>query len=97
MGDENDQNREQEVRERIATLIRANDHVRKKEISREELHTLQAATGRLDQLLSQAAEAEKENLRTAATRLDQILKDLARGKDVAKSLKRRDGREEEVT
>ena len=94
MGDENDQNREQEVRERIASLIQANAPARSKEISREELQALHAASGRLDQLLSQAAEAEKENLKTAATRLDQMLKDLARGKDVAKTVKRRDNQNE---
>jgi K+-transporting ATPase c subunit len=94
MTDENEQNREQELRERIASLIRANNHAGKKKLSREEAQALQTAASRLDHLLAQSAHAEQQILRIAATRLDELLKNLTRGKDVAKILKRRDDRDE---
>ncbi|HST10517.1 MAG TPA: hypothetical protein VLL05_09065 [Terriglobales bacterium] len=79
--EKNDQDRT--VGERIAEVIRAHDSSGRTSISSEELQNLKAAAGRLEQLLADAADAEKEDLKKAASRLDQLLKDLGKGKDVA--------------
>lgn len=87
MSSENDQDRERDVRERIAGVLRENEIATKKKIPEAELQTLKAAAGRLDQLLANAADAEAAALKTAAERLDQMLKDLGSGKDLARRLK----------
>jgi hypothetical protein len=89
MGDENPQDREREVRDRIAGFIQANEQARNKQVTGEELQTLKAAAGRLDQLLRDASDANLQVLKTAATRLDRLLADIAAGKDVVADLKRR--------
>jgi cell division protein ZapA (FtsZ GTPase activity inhibitor) len=77
------QDQDRTVGERIAEVIRAHESTGKINTNREELDKLKAAAGRLEQLLAEAADAEKEDLKKAATRLDQLLKDLEKGKDVA--------------
>jgi hypothetical protein len=89
MRDENPQDREREVRDRIAGFIQANEQARSKQVSGEELQTLKAAAGRLDQLLRDADEANLQVLKTAAARLDRLLAGIAEGKDVVAGLKRR--------
>ena len=89
MSSENDQDRQRDVRQHIAEVLRTYENAAKKKLPAAELQTLKAAAGRLDQLLAIAADAEVEGLKTAADRLDQMLKDLGKGKDVAHRLKLR--------
>jgi hypothetical protein len=88
MGDENKQDREREVRERIAGFMQANEQARKKQVAGEELQTLKAAAGRLDQLLKDTANADLQALRAAGERLDRLLADIAAGKDLVSDLTR---------
>ncbi len=78
-----------DVRDRIASLIRANEQARKKPLTREELEKLKTAAGRLDEMLKAATDADQQALRNAASRLDSLLKDIRVGKDVSHNLKRR--------
>ena len=81
---------QREIRERIASLIRANEKgAKKKEISGEELQRLKAAANRLDRMLKASAEAETEALKKAAGRLDQLLEEIRAGKDITERIKRR--------
>jgi hypothetical protein len=77
------------VGDRIAEVIHANEHAPKKNLTAAELQKLKAAAGRLDRLLSDAANAESEELKTAVSRLDQLLKNINAGKDVAPALRLR--------
>lgn len=77
------------VGDRIAEVIRDNEHAPKKTLTVDELRKLKAAAGRLDQLLSDAANAQTEELKTAVSKLDQLLKNLSAGKDVAPALRLR--------
>jgi hypothetical protein len=81
--------REQGVRERIASLIRATEQARKKQITGEELQRLKTAASRLDELLNAGADADRQALKSAAARLDQLLSEIGTGKDVSSDLKRR--------
>lgn len=89
MSNENKEGREREVRDRIVSLIRANEQIHKKQIAREELQALKIAAGRLDQMLREAEDEDLQSLRTAAARLDQLLADIGSGKDVTTEIKRR--------
>jgi hypothetical protein len=89
VNNENEQGRERDLRERIVTLIRANQQARQKPLTNEELLQLNAAATRLDKMLKAAADEDRQVLKSAAVRLDQLLKDIAAGKDVANHLKRR--------
>ena len=96
----NDQNedRQRVIRDRIASLIRANEQgAKKRQISGEELQKLKAAANRLDGMLKASAEADTEALKKAAGRLDQMLEEIRAGKDITDGIKRRrerrDGRE----
>ena len=89
MNNENEKGREDDLRQRVVSLIRANEQAWKKPITDEEAQKLKAAAGRLDQMLKAAAEADGQVLRSAAARLDQLLENIATGKDVAYGLKRR--------
>ncbi|HKN35413.1 MAG TPA: hypothetical protein VJX16_19395 [Terriglobales bacterium] len=84
MGDEN-QSRDRDFRERIASFIQADQPLRHKQLSEEERQTLKAASSRLDQLLARIAEEERARstefkqeevraLSDAAGRLDRLLK-----------------------
>lgn len=86
---ENEKGGEDELRERIASLLRANDQALKKQITDEEVRTLKAAAGRLDRMLKAAVEADGQALKSAAARLDQLLEHMVSGKDVSRGLKRR--------
>ena len=81
--------REHDVRERIASLIRATEQARKKQITSEELQSLKTAASRLDELLNAGADADRQALKGAAARLDQLLSEIGTGKDVSSDLKRR--------
>src|SRR5437879_167584 len=99
MGNDDNQDREREVRGRIADFFQADEEAQRKGATKEELQRLHSAVGRLDQLLTEAAadertqrnratEEEVQELRDAATRLDQLLADIS-GKDGALGLKLR--------
>jgi predicted negative regulator of RcsB-dependent stress response len=89
MSDNDEQDRERNLKERILHVMRANEGAPKKQLSAEEKQKLKTAAGRLDQLLKAAAESDVQNLKHAAARLDQMLEDVRQGKDVLKQLKRR--------
>jgi hypothetical protein len=55
MNNENEKGREHDLRQRIVSLIRANEQALKKPITDEEVQTLKAAAARLDQLLEDIA------------------------------------------
>jgi hypothetical protein len=93
------QSRERDVRDRIATLMRASREAPQKEITAEEVEELRTASARLDKLLADAAadeearrkeirEEEVKKLRAALGRLDQLLAD-ASGKEGVIELKQR--------
>jgi hypothetical protein len=88
MNDDN-QGREREVKQRIASLMQSIGPGTGKPISGDEAQKLKAAAGRLDQMLKDAGEAEREALKEAAGRLDRLLIDIRKGKDVANRIKRR--------
>jgi hypothetical protein len=77
------------VGDRIAEVIRANENAPKKTLTDDELRKLRVAAGRLDQLLSDAANAETEELKIAVSKLDQLLKNISSGKDIAPALRLR--------
>lgn len=87
----NDQNkdRERELRERIASLMHSNDQARRKPITADERQKLKSAADRLDQMLQSAVDANQQALKGAAVRLGQLLADIRKGKDVSAKLKRR--------
>ena len=69
MSDEETQGKERDLGKRIASLIHSIGHWPKKQISGEELEKLKAAMDRLDQMLKDAADADRQALREAAGRL----------------------------
>jgi len=89
MSHEDNQDREQDVRERIVSLIQATGQARKERLREEELKELKTAASRLDQMLQAAADEDRQTLQSAAARLDQLLADLGSGKDVTHNLKRK--------
>jgi hypothetical protein len=89
MNSEDHLNEARTLGERIAELIRANEHAPKKTLPPNELQKLKAAAGRLDGLLSDAAHAETEELKNAVSKLDQLLKNISSGKEVAPKLRLR--------
>jgi hypothetical protein len=66
MGNNDNQDRERAVRDRIADFIHADDQAQRKHATNEELQTLQDAVGRLDQLLTDAAAEESVQSTTDA-------------------------------
>lgn len=89
MSNEDTQDRESEIRERIVSLMRANAQATREPIPSAEVEQLKLAASRLDQMLKASALAENETLRNAAARLDQLLNDIRTGKDLSRNLKRR--------
>jgi len=86
---DDDQKRESDVGKRIANLIRSIEKRPEKPIAVEEQRVLAAAAARLDQILKQAADADRQVLRSAAVRLDELLSDMRKGKDITDRVKRR--------
>jgi hypothetical protein len=89
MNDEDNQPREQAVRDKIARQMRSIGHAPTKQPPGEELQILKAAASRLDRMLRASDDADREAMRTAASRLDDLLRDLRQGNDVSARLKRR--------
>lgn len=83
MPDDNAQDPQRALRERIVNLMRANEQARKKPINDEERQKLQTAVSHLDRILTSSADADREALTTAAVRLDELLKSIQSGKEVA--------------
>lgn len=95
MNNDDNHDRERDIRERIASQIRATESAHTARATNEELQTLKAAASRLDQLLKAGVDADAQALKNAAARLDQILASIGTGKDVTGDLKRREtGRDE---
>jgi len=92
MSDDN-QDRERALRERIVSLMRANEQARRKSVPEDEVQRLKAAASRLDQMLKAGAEQEAENLKNAAARLDRFLADMRKGKDFTEGIRRRKAKE----
>ena len=91
MNNEDNQDREAALRERIVSLIRANAQARRTSIGNEELEKLKTAASRLDQMLKAAEDAEAQALRKAAAKLGQLLIDIRKGRDLPDGIKRRQG------
>jgi hypothetical protein len=94
MDNDSSQDREHDVRDRIADFMQAETQTQGKPATKEELQTLQLAVGRLDQLLADAAaddqaqrkratEEEVQTLRAAVARLDQFLVEINRKRAVS--------------
>ncbi|HYL14238.1 MAG TPA: hypothetical protein VEV41_14445 [Terriglobales bacterium] len=92
MSDDDSQNRERDVRERILSFIQADRHNRRQRMTEEEAQRLKSAAGRLDQLLARIAadqqarskqlkEEEVRALSAAAGKLDQMLTRAAAGEE----------------
>jgi BMFP domain-containing protein YqiC len=90
MGNDDNQDHEQQLRERIASAMRAASQAPQKPLSEKERQQLQSAASRLDQLLKASDDTDQQVLKSAAARLDQFLKDIRRGKDITNRIKRRD-------
>jgi hypothetical protein len=97
MNNDDNLGREQELKERIANLIRGNERARKRPITGQERQTLKAAASRLDQLLNAGTDADRQVLQSAAARLDQLLTDIRKGKDVSVHIKRKPGQQKTET
>jgi predicted house-cleaning noncanonical NTP pyrophosphatase (MazG superfamily) len=89
MSDEKNQDNARTIGERISEVIRSKERAPAKHLAPDELNKLKAAAGRLEQLLSDAVNAETEELKTAVSKLETLLKNLGSGKDVAASLRLR--------
>ena len=89
---DNDQKRESDVGNRIANLIRSIGQQPEKPVPVEEQRVLAAAAARLDQILKEATEADRQALRNAAVRLDELLSEMRKGKDITDRVKRRGGK-----
>lgn len=92
-GQNQDQHTDRDLREHIASRLRANEQARRNPVTPQELAQLQSAASRLDQMLKSGANADNEALKSAAARLDQLLTDIGKGKDVSENLKRRQSRQ----
>ena len=95
MSTDTNNNRQADVRFRIASIMQAEEQARRKEVTQEDVRTLRAAACRLDQMLKEIAEAEEarcvETLRAAACRLDRLLAGIT-GKAAMPELKLRRSR-----
>ena len=96
------QDRDRAVRDRIASLMKA-DIPPRKQITQDEVEELKAASGRLDRMLADAAAEERARqmqrmeediaqLRAAAGRLDRLLSAVARNEPVSELKLRRRNR-----
>jgi hypothetical protein len=89
MSSEENQDGAPTVGERIAEVIRANEKAPTKNLAPDEIKKLKAAAGRLEKLLSEAANAETQELKAAASKLEALLKSIGSSKDIAPSFRLR--------
>jgi hypothetical protein len=91
MSNDDNQDLERNVRDRIANFIQADERAEGKQAADEELQTLRLAAGRLDRQLADDAKeeqvqrkraAEIQLLRAAAARLDRLLTAIARNEAI---------------
>jgi len=93
MSNDDNQDRERDVRDRIGNFMKADERAEGKQAADEELQTLRLAVGRLDEVLAdnaaeeqvqrkRAAEQEIQVLRAAAARLDRLLTAIARNEAI---------------
>ena len=89
-----------DVRDRIANFMQTDGQVRPKEMAQEDIQTLRAAAGRLDQLLNEIEEARRKEarekdmkmLQAATSCLDHLLAGMT-GKEAMPELKLRPKRD----
>ena len=89
-----------DVRDRIANFMKTDGQVRPKEMAQEDVQTLRAAAGRLDQLLNEIEEARRKEarekdmkmLQAATSCLDHLLAGMT-GKEAMPELKLRPKRD----
>ncbi len=89
MNSDESQDADRALRERIVSLMKANEQARRKAVPEDERKKLKAAASRLDQMLKYAVDAETQTLSNAASRLDQMLSDIRKGKDITGRIRRR--------
>lgn len=89
MSDQDHHDPEQNLRERIVGQIHATERGTQKTLDEEELQLLKTAVTRLEEMLSAAADTDREALKTAAARLDTLLVEISKGKDVTQGMRRR--------
>jgi hypothetical protein len=89
MNDEDSQAREHDLRKKIAGQMRSIGQAPGKPLPGEELQKLKSAASRLERMLKDSSDGDRETLLTAAGRLDQLLDDIRKGNDVTPRLKRR--------
>jgi hypothetical protein len=94
---DDDQKRESGVGNRITNLIRSIGQGPEKPVAVEEQRKLAAAAARLDQILKEAADADRQALRNAAGRLDELLSDMHKGQDITDRVKRRSRKPKETS
>jgi hypothetical protein len=93
MPDDDSQDPQRALCERIVTLMRANEQARKQPVSDDERQKLKSAVSRLEQMLNAAADGQRRVLASAAERLDGLLRDMRNGKDLTVKIRvRRDGK-----
>jgi cell division protein ZapA (FtsZ GTPase activity inhibitor) len=93
MPDGDSQDPQRALRDRIVTLMRANEQARRNPVSDDERRHLKSAASRLDQMLNATADAEREALAGAAERLNRLLRDMQAGKDLTGKVRlRREGK-----
>jgi len=90
MTDQDNQEKQDRLRERIVRLMRANEQAQPAPVNQEDIQKLKSAASRLDQMLKDAEDAGREDLKNAAARLDQMLTDIGKGKDITERIKRRE-------
>jgi len=89
MTDQDNQEKQDRLRERIVNLMRANEQARPAPVNQEDIQKLKSAASRLDQMLKDAEDAGREELKNAAARLDRMLLNIGKGKDVSKLIRQR--------
>lgn len=82
MTNDDGQDPDSNLRERIVSLIRANQRARKKPVTADELMKLKAAANRLDRMMHHGADEDRQALKSAVGHLDQLLADIRAGKDL---------------
>jgi hypothetical protein len=100
MSTDSNNGEQSDVRARIASFMRTEAQARPRDVAQEDVQTLRAGAGRLDQLLNQIEESRRKEerekdvktLRAAADRLDRLLAGIT-GKEIMPELKLRRSKE----
>ena len=89
MPDGDSQDPQRALRERIVTLMRANEQARMRPVTDDEQQKLKGAASRLDQMLNATAAAEQQVLASAIERLDRLLRGIRNGNDLTEKIRLR--------